>query len=81
MGTGVLVSVCSEFKNVGVDVLLCSTPIQLMSALNLGGFIETHGHEHIFVSVHDAVQFALTKQHLEGICEPGVANKDNKENV
>ena len=36
----------------------------LLRYLNVGGFIDMHGSDNIFVSVHDAVQYSLAKQHV-----------------
>ncbi|XP_066925900.1 prestin-like isoform X1 [Clytia hemisphaerica] len=77
MGVGCLIAVCNEYRKHNVDVLLSHCPGNLLQTLEHGGFTSLCKMDNIFLTTHDAVNFAYLKYHAEGIC--GVEQQDKEE--
>lgn len=69
MGVGCLISVFIEYQKFDVDVLLSHCAGALLVTLQNGGFTSHCGMDNIFMTTHDAVNFAYHKPHLEGILD------------
>ncbi|NWW65199.1 S26A9 protein, partial [Ifrita kowaldi] len=61
MGTKALSKLCSSYQKIGIKVFLANVHAQVYNDISTGGVFEEGGLDpsHIFLTVHDAVLFAL----------------------
>ncbi|NXQ34555.1 S26A9 protein, partial [Alaudala cheleensis] len=61
MGTKALSKLCSSYQKIGIKVFLANVHAQVYDDISTGGVFEEGGLDpsHIFLSIHDAVLFAL----------------------
>ncbi|NWV36274.1 S26A9 protein, partial [Grantiella picta] len=61
MGTKALSKLCSSYQKIGIKVFLANVHAQVYNDISTGGVFEEGGLDpsHIFLSIHDAVLFAL----------------------
>ncbi|NXA06337.1 S26A9 protein, partial [Sapayoa aenigma] len=61
MGTKALGKLCSSYQKIGVKVFLANVHAQVYNDISTGGVFEEGGldRSHIFLTIHDAVLFAL----------------------
>ncbi|NWU62799.1 S26A9 protein, partial [Pterocles burchelli] len=61
MGTKALSKLCSSYQKIGIKVFLANVHAQVYNDISTGGVFEEGGldRSHIFVTIHDAVLFAL----------------------
>ncbi|NWR38822.1 S26A9 protein, partial [Tachuris rubrigastra] len=61
MGTKALSKLCSSYQKIGIKVFLANVQAQVYNDINTGGVFEEGGldRSHIFLTIHDAVLFAL----------------------
>ncbi|NXU41267.1 S26A9 protein, partial [Drymodes brunneopygia] len=61
MGTKALSKLCSSYQKIGIKVFLANVHAQVYDDISAGGVFEEGGldRSHIFLSIHDAVLFAL----------------------
>ncbi|NWV78390.1 S26A9 protein, partial [Dasyornis broadbenti] len=61
MGTKALSKLCSSYQKIGIKVFLANVHAQVYNDISTGGVFEEGGldRSHIFLSIHDAVLFAL----------------------
>ncbi|NXX75891.1 S26A9 protein, partial [Urocolius indicus] len=61
MGTKALGKLCSSYQKIGIKVFLANVHAQVYNDISTGGVFEEGGldRSHIFLSIHDAVLFAL----------------------
>ncbi|NXJ30689.1 S26A9 protein, partial [Dicrurus megarhynchus] len=61
MGTKALSKLCSSYQKIGIKVFLANVHAQVYNDISTGGVFEEGGLErsHIFLTIHDAVLFAL----------------------
>uniref|UniRef100_A0A8C8SDQ4 Solute carrier family 26 member 9 n=1 Tax=Pelusios castaneus TaxID=367368 RepID=A0A8C8SDQ4_9SAUR len=61
MGTKALAKLCSSYQKIGIKVFLANVHAQVYQDISTGGVFEEGGldRSHIFLTIHDAVQFAL----------------------
>ncbi|KAI1231039.1 hypothetical protein IHE44_0008484 [Lamprotornis superbus] len=61
MGTKALSKLCSSYQKIGIKVFLANVHAQVFDDISTGGVFEEGGldRSHIFLSIHDAVLFAL----------------------
>jgi len=69
MGISTLLSVCSDFTNVGVEIYLANFSNAVYHTFTVGGFIKTHHIENFFPSIQDAVFASRSKMHMKGVVE------------
>ncbi|XP_047123706.1 prestin isoform X1 [Hydra vulgaris] len=70
MGLNILLTISRDFKQVGVDFFICNCQGNVLETLENGGYINENGLASIFVTVHDAVQTAIAKEHVNLACKP-----------
>ncbi|XP_064029622.1 solute carrier family 26 member 9 [Pogoniulus pusillus] len=61
MGTKALGKLCSSYQKIGIKVFLANVQAQVYNDISTGGVFEEGGLDpsHIFLTIHDAVLFAL----------------------
>ncbi|XP_016159737.1 PREDICTED: solute carrier family 26 member 9 isoform X2 [Ficedula albicollis] len=61
MGTKALSKLCSSYQKIGIKVFLANVHAQVYDDISTGGVFEEGGldRSHIFLTIHDAVLFAL----------------------
>ncbi|NWY36605.1 S26A9 protein, partial [Sylvia atricapilla] len=61
MGTKALSKLCSSYQKIGIKVFLANVHAQVYNDISTGGVFEEGGldRSHIFLTIHDAVLFAL----------------------
>ncbi|NXA21856.1 S26A9 protein, partial [Ibidorhyncha struthersii] len=61
MGTKALGKLCSSYQKIGIKVFLANVHAQVYNDISTGGVFEEGGldRNHIFLTIHDAVLFAL----------------------
>ncbi|NWJ11057.1 S26A9 protein, partial [Crypturellus undulatus] len=61
MGTKALGKLCSSYQKIGIKVFLANVHAQVFNDISTGGVFEEGGldRSHIFLTIHDAVLFAL----------------------
>ncbi|NWW93629.1 S26A9 protein, partial [Rhynochetos jubatus] len=61
MGTKALGKLCSSYQKIGIKVFLANVHAQVYNDISTGGVFEEGGldRSHIFLTIHDAVLFAL----------------------
>ncbi|XP_021233070.1 solute carrier family 26 member 9 [Numida meleagris] len=61
MGTKALGKLCSSYQKIGIKVFLANVHAQVYNDISTGGVFEEGGldRKHIFLTIHDAVLFAL----------------------
>ncbi|KFP06182.1 Solute carrier family 26 member 9 [Calypte anna] len=61
MGTKALGKLCSSYQKIGIQVFLANVHAQVYNDISTGGVFEEGGLDpsHIFLTIHDAVLFAL----------------------
>ncbi|XP_061869748.1 solute carrier family 26 member 9 isoform X4 [Colius striatus] len=61
MGTKALGKLCSSYQKIGIKVFLANVHAQVYNDISTGGVFEEGGldQSHIFLTIHDAVLFAL----------------------
>ncbi|NXY72919.1 S26A9 protein, partial [Glareola pratincola] len=61
MGTKALGKLCSSYQKIGIKVFLANVQAQVYNDISTGGVFEEGGldRNHIFLTIHDAVLFAL----------------------
>ncbi|NXI12101.1 S26A9 protein, partial [Irena cyanogastra] len=61
MGTKALSKLCSSYQKIGIKVFLANVHAQVYNDISTGGVFEEGGldQSHIFLTIHDAVLFAL----------------------
>ncbi|NXD43190.1 S26A9 protein, partial [Copsychus sechellarum] len=61
MGTKALSKLCSSYQKIGIKVFLANVHAQVFDDISTGGVFEEGGLDpsHIFLTIHDAVLFAL----------------------
>ncbi|NXR60759.1 S26A9 protein, partial [Rhadina sibilatrix] len=61
MGTKALSKLCSSYQKIGIKVFLANVHAQVYNDISTGGVFEEGGLDpsHIFLTIHDAVLFAL----------------------
>ncbi|NXH48019.1 S26A9 protein, partial [Dicaeum eximium] len=61
MGTKALSKLCSSYQKIGIKVFLANVHAQVYDDISAGGVFEEGGldRSHIFLTIHDAVLFAL----------------------
>ncbi|XP_019402087.1 PREDICTED: solute carrier family 26 member 9 [Crocodylus porosus] len=61
MGTKALGKLCSSYQKIGIKVFLANVHAQVFDDISTGGVFEEGGldRSHIFLTIHDAVLFAL----------------------
>ncbi|NWZ22750.1 S26A9 protein, partial [Asarcornis scutulata] len=61
MGTKALGKLCSSYQKIGIKVFLANVHAQVYNDISTGGVFEEGGldQKHIFLTIHDAVLFAL----------------------
>ncbi|NXK26800.1 S26A9 protein, partial [Arenaria interpres] len=61
MGTKALGKLCSSYQKIGINVFLANVHAQVYNDISAGGVFEEGGldRNHIFLTIHDAVLFAL----------------------
>ncbi|KAM8988458.1 solute carrier family 26 member 9 [Ara ararauna] len=61
MGTKALGKLCSSYQKIGIKVFLANVQAQVYNDISTGGVFEEGGldRSHLFLTVHDAVLFAL----------------------
>ncbi|NXG62186.1 S26A9 protein, partial [Hemiprocne comata] len=61
MGTKALGKLCSSYQKIGIQVFLANVHAQVYNDISTGGVFEEGGldRSHIFLTIHDAVLFAL----------------------
>ncbi|NXP02253.1 S26A9 protein, partial [Thinocorus orbignyianus] len=61
MGTKALGKLCSSYQKIGIQVFLANVHAQVYNDISTGGVFEEGGldRNHIFLTIHDAVLFAL----------------------
>ncbi|NXK89780.1 S26A9 protein, partial [Formicarius rufipectus] len=61
MGTKALSKLCSSYQKIGIKVFLANVHAQVYNDISTGGAFEEGGldRSHIFLTIHDAVLFAL----------------------
>ncbi|NXB74302.1 S26A9 protein, partial [Donacobius atricapilla] len=61
MGTKALSKLCSSYQKIGIKVFLANVHAQVYDDISTGGVFEEGGldRNHIFLTIHDAVLFAL----------------------
>ncbi|XP_025891910.1 solute carrier family 26 member 9 [Nothoprocta perdicaria] len=72
MGTKALGKLCSSYQKIGIKVFLANVHAQVYNDISTGGVFEEGGldRSHIFLTIHDAVLFALAN--MKDVVHPPV---------
>ncbi|NWX30096.1 S26A9 protein, partial [Notiomystis cincta] len=72
MGTKALSKLCSSYQKIGIKVFLANVHAQVYNDISTGGVFEEGGLDpsHIFLTIHDAVLFALAS--IRGAVPPPI---------
>ncbi|NWY03275.1 S26A9 protein, partial [Nothoprocta ornata] len=72
MGTKALGKLCSSYQKIGIKVFLANVHAQVYNDISTGGVFEEGGldRSHIFLTIHDAVLFALAN--IKDVVHPPV---------
>ncbi|NWH78790.1 S26A9 protein, partial [Piaya cayana] len=79
MGTKALGKLCSSYQKIGIKVFLANVHAQVYNDISTGGVFEEGGldRSHIFLTIHDAVLFALANIN-EVVHPPVVEERPNQ---
>ncbi|XP_006137279.2 solute carrier family 26 member 9 [Pelodiscus sinensis] len=79
MGTKALGKVCSSYQKIGIKVFLANVHAQVYHDISTGGVFEEGGldQSHIFLTIHDAVLFALANARGD-FRSPGLEKKPSQ---
>ncbi|NXD77696.1 S26A9 protein, partial [Halcyon senegalensis] len=77
MGTKALGKLCSSYQKIGIKVFLANVHAQVYDDISTGGVFEEGGldRSHIFLTIHDAVLFALAN--INDVVHPPVSEEVN----
>lgn len=72
MGTKALGKLCSSYQKIGIKVFLANVHAQVYNDISTGGVFEEGGldQNHIFLTIHDAVLFAL--ENIKEVVHPPI---------
>ncbi|KFQ36959.1 PREDICTED: solute carrier family 26 member 9 [Merops nubicus] len=75
MGTKALGKLCSSYQKIGIKVFLANVHAQVYNDISTGGVFEEGGLDpsHIFLTIHDAVLFALAN--IEEVVHPLISEE------
>ncbi|NXK47790.1 S26A9 protein, partial [Chauna torquata] len=75
MGTKALGKLCSSYQKIGIKVFLANVHAQVYNDISTGGVFEEGGldRKHIFLTIHDAVLFALAN--IKEVVHPPISEE------
>nr|XP_025967806.1 solute carrier family 26 member 9 [Dromaius novaehollandiae] len=75
MGTKALGKLCSSYQKIGIKVFLANVHAQVYNDISTGGVFEEGGldRSHIFLTIHDAVLFALAN--IKEVVHPPISEE------
>ncbi|NXC74449.1 S26A9 protein, partial [Anhinga anhinga] len=76
MGTKALGKLCSSYQKIGIKVFLANVHAQVYNDISTGGVFEEGGLDrgHIFLTIHDAVLFALAN--IKEVVHPPILEEE-----
>ncbi|NXS41850.1 S26A9 protein, partial [Balaeniceps rex] len=76
MGTKALGKLCSSYQKIGIKVFLANVHAQVYNDISTGGVFEEGGldRSHIFLTIHDAVLFALAN--IKEVVHPPILEEE-----